>query len=189
MLKDAWGFVEQDFSEKQRYLNPQLTENVSGGRYAPYILQNLTSSPLVYRVYQGLADSDQFDVSKEKDGKIVQPGAAVPIYLNDTPVEQLFGYRPTCSSDNLTERQSNGVAHHLMTIQLDGMSVPSASVSMDLVGLTYFEVDFSNISQYNVNTKENGVVDAKNGFVVPVVFDVSMLRYSKLIRLYSTVCI
>ncbi|KAK6259268.1 hypothetical protein SCA6_013742 [Theobroma cacao] len=189
MLKDAWGFVEQDFSEKQRYLNPQLTENVSGGRYAPYILQNLTSSPLVYRVYQGLADSDQFDVSKEKDGKIVQPGAAVPIYLNDTPVEQLFGYRPTCSSDNLTERQSNGVAHHLMTIQLDGMSVPSASVSMDLVGLTYFEVDFSNTSQYNVNTKENGVVDAKNGFVVPVVFDVSMLRYSKLIRLYSTVII
>ncbi|XWS30007.1 hypothetical protein CRYUN_Cryun24cG0081100 [Craigia yunnanensis] len=189
MVKDAWGFVEQDLSEKQRFLNPQLTENISRGRYAPYILQNLTSLPLVYRVYQGLDDSDQFDISKEKDGKIVQAGASVPIYLNNTPVEQLFHYRPSHSSDNLSERQSNGVAHHLMTIQLDGMSVPSAPVSMDLVGLTYFEIDFSNTSRYNVNMKENGAADAKNGFVVPVVFDVSMQRYSKLIRLYSTVII
>ncbi|XVF23437.1 hypothetical protein REPUB_Repub13aG0038400 [Reevesia pubescens] len=189
MVKDAWGFVEQDPSEKQRFLNPQLTENISGGRYAPYILQNLTSSPLVYRVYQGLADSDQFDVSEEKDGKIAQAGASVPIYLNDTPVEQLFRYRPSHSSDSLSERQSNGVAHHLMTIQLDGMCVPSAPVSMDLVGLTYFEVDFSNTSQYNVNLEESGASNAKNGFVVPVVFDVSMQRYSKLIRLYSTVII
>ncbi|XP_022765514.1 uncharacterized protein LOC111310374 isoform X3 [Durio zibethinus] len=189
MFKDAWGFVEQDPSEKQRFLNPQLTENISGGRYAPYILQNLTSSSLVYRVYQGLVDSDKFHVSDEKDGKIVQAGASVPIYLNDAPVEQLFQYRPSHSSDNLSERQSNGVAHHLMSIQLDGVSVPSAPVSMDLVGLTYFEVDFSNTSQYNVNLKENGAADAKNGFVVPVVFDVSMQRYTKLIRLYSTVII
>ncbi|XVF82463.1 hypothetical protein PTKIN_Ptkin16aG0050400 [Pterospermum kingtungense] len=192
MIKDAWGFVEQDLSEKKKFINPRLTENISGGRYAPYILQNLTSSPLVYRVYQGLADPDQFDVSKEKDGKIVQAGASVPIYLSNTPVEQLFHYRPTHSSDNLSERQANGVAHHLMTIQFEGMFVPSAPLSMDLVGLTYFEVDFSNSSQYSVNMKENGASDAKNannGFVVPVVFDVSMQRYSKLIRLYSTVII
>ncbi|KAG4203337.1 hypothetical protein ERO13_A05G394600v2 [Gossypium hirsutum] len=189
MVKDAWGFLEHDSSEKQRFLDPQLTENMSGGRYAPYILQNLTSSPLEYHVYQGLASSDQFDASKEKDGKIVQAGASVPIYLNDIPEEQLYHYRPSHSSDNLSERQSNGVAHHLMTIQLDGMSVPSAPVSMDLVGLTYFEVDFSNNSQYNVNLKENGATDGKNGFVVPVVFDVSVQRYSKLIRLYSTVII
>lgn len=192
MVKDAWGFGEQDLSEKKRFINPQLTENISGGRYAPYILQNLTSSPLVYCVYQGLAGPGQFDVSKEKDGQIVQAGASVPIYLSDKPEEQLFRYRPTHSSENLSERQQNGVAHHLMTIQLDGMSMPSAPVSMDLVGLTYFEVDFSNTSQYNVKTKENGASEAKNannGFVVPVVFDVSMQRYSKLIRLYSTVCI
>ncbi|KAK8498349.1 hypothetical protein V6N12_032902 [Hibiscus sabdariffa] len=189
MVKDAWGFMEHDSSEKQRFLDPQLTENISGGRYAPYILQNLTSSPLEYHVYQGLADFDQFDVSKEKDGKIVQAGASVPIYLNDIPEEQLFHYRPSHSSEDLTERQSNGVAHHLMTIQLDGMSVPSAPVSMDLVGLTYFEVDFSSNSPYNVNLKENGAADGKNGFVVPVVFDVSVQRYSKLIRLYSTVII
>ncbi|XVF77080.1 hypothetical protein PTKIN_Ptkin14bG0011200 [Pterospermum kingtungense] len=61
---------------------------------------------------------------------------------------------------------------------------------MDLVELTYFEVDFSNTSQYNVNMKENGASDAKNannGFVVPVVFDVSTQWYSKLIQLYFTV--
>ncbi|XVE86346.1 hypothetical protein DITRI_Ditri18aG0027900 [Diplodiscus trichospermus] len=189
MVKDTWGFMEQDHSEQQRFINPQLGENISGRRYAPYILQNLTSLPLVYRVYQGLTDSDHFDVTKEKDGKTVQAGASVPIYLSDTPLEQLFHHRPTHSSGNLSERQSNGVVHHLMTIKLDGMSVPSAPVSMDLVGLSHFEVDFSNTSQYNLNMKENGASDAKNGFVVPVVFDVSMQRYSKLIRLYSTVII
>lgn len=49
---------------------------------------------------------------------------------------------------------------------------------MDLVGLTYFEVNFSN---------DNKGADANSGFLVPVVFDVSVQQYSKLIQLYSTV--
>ncbi|GLT57665.1 hypothetical protein SLA2020_306220 [Shorea laevis] len=189
MFKDAWGLMEQDVHENRRLLNCMLTEKMSGGRYAPYVLQNLTSLPLVYRVYQGLVDSDQFDVSEMKDGKSVLPGATVPIYLNDTPEEQLFRYRPAHSSDKLSEKQPNGVVHHLMTIQLDGSPVPSAPVSIDLVGVTYFEVDFSNATKYNMNVEEKGTANTNTGFVVPVVFDVSVQRYSKLIQLYSTVII
>lgn len=49
---------------------------------------------------------------------------------------------------------------------------------MDLVGLTYFEVNFS---------KDNNEAVANSRFLDPVVFDVSVQQYSKLIQLYSTV--
>lgn len=187
MFKNAWGQREQDHSENQKLPNCLLTQKVSGGSNAPYILQNLTSLPLVFCVYKGQVDSDRFSVSQMRDGKYVQPGATVPIYLNDTPEEQHFRYKPVQSSDKLSEKQPHGVSHHLMTIQLDGSPVPSAPVSIDLVGVTYFEVDFSNALTYNMNVKDKGTSNI--GFVVPVVFDVSVQRYSKLIRLYSTVTI
>ncbi|XP_044509521.1 uncharacterized protein LOC123228248 isoform X4 [Mangifera indica] len=200
MVKDAWGLMGPDnHCENPIFLNSQMSENISEGRYAPYVLQNLTSLPIVYNVYQGTFSSGGFGVSELKDGKSVQPGASVPIYLNETPDEQLFCYRNAYSSDRLSDKQSDAVTHHFMTIQLDGTSVPSGPISMDLVGLTYFEVDFSKASKTeeikrsehmlkrnrdnigNVNSSTN------SGFVVPVVFDVSVQRYSKLIRLYSTV--
>ena len=88
------------------------------------------------------------------------------------------------SSDRLSEQKS-GVAHHYISIQLDGTSVPSAPISIDRVGLTYFEVDF--YKAYNENGRDNST-HTKSGFEVPVVFDVSVQRYSKFIRPYSTVC-
>ncbi|KAJ4705608.1 putative Vacuolar protein sorting-associated protein [Melia azedarach] len=198
MIKDGWGVIEPDDQpENQTFSSHVITRNVSGERYAPYILQNLTSLPLTYNVYCGLLGSDEFDVS-DMDRKFVQPGDSVPIYLNETLDEQLYRYRPTYSSDRLSEKQVN-VAHHFMTIQLDGTSVPSAPISMDLVGLSYFEVDFSNASKpeesertgdtskSNMNNEESVNSNLSSGFVVPVVFDVSVQRYSKLIRLYSTV--
>ncbi|TXG57716.1 hypothetical protein EZV62_015545 [Acer yangbiense] len=200
MIKDAWGLVgPDDCPGNQISVNPQLTENIRGGRYAPYVLQNLTALPLTFSVCQGILNSNEFDVSGTKDGKPMQPGASIPIYLNETPYEQLFRYRSAYSSDRLSEKQSNAVAHHFMTVQLDGTSVPSIPISMDLVGLTYFEVDFSNASKkieseetgeaskYNMNIEENVNDNTNNGFLVPVVFDVSVQGYSKLIRLYSTV--
>jgi len=202
MIKDAWGWGllrPNDGPTNQIVVNPQLTENIPGGRYAPYVLQNLTALPLTFSVYQGLLNSDEFDVSDMKDGKPVLPGASIPIYLNEIPYEQLFQYRSAYSSDRLCEKQSNAVAHHFMTIKLDGTSVPSIPISMDLVGVTYFEVDFSKgskkieseetgeTSKYNMKNEENVSHNARNGFLVPVVFDVSVQGYSKLIRLYSTV--
>ncbi|KAI9153087.1 hypothetical protein LWI28_005759 [Acer negundo] len=198
MIKDAWGLVgPDDCPGNQISINPQLTENIHGGRYAPYVLQNLTALPLTFSVCQGILNSNEFDVLDTKDGKPMQPGASIPIYLNETPYEQLFRYRSAYSSDRLSEKQSNAVAHHFMTVQLDGTSVPSIPISMDLVGLTYFEVDFSKASKKieseetgeasKYNIEDNVYDNTNNGFLVPVVFDVSVQGYSKLIRLYSTV--
>lgn len=67
------------------------------------------------------------------------------------------------------------------------------------MGLSYFEVDFSkaskteefertgDTSKYKMNNGETATSNLSSGFVVPVVFDVSVQHYSKLIRLYSTV--
>jgi len=185
MIKDAWDLMEPyDHPESKKFLNSPFTKSMSDGRYAPYILQNLTSVPLVYYVYQGLGNPDEFDVSELRDGNHVQPGSSLPIYINETPEEPLFHCRPAHSSDRLHEQKSNAVAHHFITIQLEGTSVPSAPISMDLVGLTYFEIDFS--EAFNDNSEENGTY-TRSGFLVPVVFDVSVQRYCKLIRLYSTV--
>ncbi|ESR43047.1 hypothetical protein CICLE_v100108862mg, partial [Citrus x clementina] len=200
MINDAWGLIgPDDHPQIQLSSRPLITGTVPGGRYAPYILQNLTSLPLIYNVYRGLIGSDEFDVLDMKDGKLVQPGNSVPIYLHETPDEQLYRYRPTYSSDRLSDKQLNSVSHHFMTVQLDGTSVPSVPISMDLVGLSYFEVDFSkaskteefertgDTSKYKMNNGETATSNLSSGFVVPVVFDVSVQHYSKLIRLYSTV--
>ncbi|XP_059429987.1 uncharacterized protein LOC132163636 isoform X3 [Corylus avellana] len=185
MIKDAWDLMEPyDHPESQKFLNSPFTKYMSDGRYAPYILQNLTSVPLIYYVYRGLGTPDKFDVSEVRDGNRVQPGSSLPIYIKETPEEQLFHCRPAHSSDRLHEQKPNAFTHHFITIQLEGTSVPSAPISMDLVGLTYFEIDFS--KAFNDNTEENGTY-TRSGFLVPVVFDVSVQRYCKLIRLYSTV--
>jgi hypothetical protein len=44
-----------------------------------------------------------------------------------------------------------------------------------------------NVSKYDMDLEENARFNTDGGFVVPVVFDVSVQRYTKLIRLYSTV--
>lgn len=200
MVKDAWRVRElNDLPEHERASSPKLSENIFEGSYAPYVLQNLTSLPLVYHVFEGLVNADEFDVSELKDGRFVQSGASVPIFVSETPEEHLFQYGPAQSSDRLSEKQSHGVVHHFMSIQLDGMSLPASPISMDRVGLTYFEVDFTkaskktevektgNASKYDMDIEENVRFNTDSDFVVPVVFDVSVQRYSKLIRLYSTV--
>lgn len=202
MIKDALGLIgTNDIPQGQRFSNYLSNENINAGRYAPYIVQNLTSLPLVFHVFQGVANTDEFDVYSMKAGQSLKPGSSVPIYIHETPEEQLSRYSPAHSSDRLSEKQSIGVAHHFVTIQFDGTSSPSAPISMDLVGLTYFEVDLSKpankfevgkIGDDSINGKNKedyGRTEANSGFVVAVVFDVSVQRYSKLVRLYSTVCI
>lgn len=181
MIKESWGMMDtNNFPESQKLVNSPYVEHIYAGRYAPYVLQNLTSLPLVYHVYEGPVD--EFDVSEMKTGESVESGTSIPIYIKDEPEDHLLHVRPTHSSHRLNDQKSN--AHHYISIHLDGTSVSSAPISMDLVGLTYFEVDFS--KAYNENGQENRA-NGRSGFVVPVVVDVSVQRYSKLIRLYSTV--
>ncbi|XP_022855282.1 putative vacuolar protein sorting-associated protein 13D [Olea europaea var. sylvestris] len=86
MIKDAWGFM--GMTESSKFLNSRIRENLETGRYAPYILQNLTALPLVYNVCQGQVRADDMDLSQSKC--LLQPGSSTPVYVNESPEEQLF---------------------------------------------------------------------------------------------------
>ncbi|XP_010251472.1 PREDICTED: uncharacterized protein LOC104593388 isoform X1 [Nelumbo nucifera] len=200
MIEDAWNQAgPNDYSEGQGFLEHQTIDNVYTRKYAPYVLQNETSLPLSFQVYFGSVTETDFDVLPKEERNIVQPGTSVPIYIDESPEEQIFGDGPGHSSDRLGEKKSTGVLHHLISIQLHGTSRPSPPISMDIVGLRYFEVDFCNASDkieinksegasiYSRKVEEKNRIDPTTGFLVPVVFDVSIQRYSKLVRLYSTV--
>lgn len=186
MVMDAWHLMgSKDNSEGNKMIHSPSAEYIRARRFAaPYVLQNLTSVPLLCHVYHRPVNPDEVDDSEEKDGIYVQPGSSIPIYMDENTKEQLARYRPSCSSDSLNEQKSNVFSHHYISIQLDGTSMPSAPMSMDLVGLTCFEVNFSKAHSEN---DEDSRIDTDSSFVVPVVFDVSVLHYSKLIRIYSTV--
>ncbi|KAL2927751.1 putative vacuolar protein sorting-associated protein 13A [Bienertia sinuspersici] len=161
----------------QRFQNHQLVENLCVRRYASYTIHNMTSLPFVFYVYQGLGSAENVDFSTLVYQNTVPPGASIPVYIDGTLVEQALSYRPASSSEGLGKKLSNKAGHYFMTIQFEGTSQRSEPISMDLVGLTYFEANFSSDKR----------VDANIGLLVPVVFDVSLQRYSKLIQLYSTV--
>lgn len=196
MVKDAWSLMEM--TESPDLSNSQITKSPGTRRYAPYMLQNLTTLPLVYVCLRKLG-ADDLDVSPSKG--VLQPGSSTLIYINESPEELLFRYRPVQSSDRLNDKQLLEAAHRYVTFQLEGTSVPSAPISMDLVGRRYFEVEFSksshvsefhsDVNSIKINRKAegNGGTDAIRGFAVPVVIDVSVQRFTKLMRLYSTVCL
>ncbi|XP_068471404.1 uncharacterized protein [Phaseolus vulgaris] len=186
MFFDAPGLVRLDEHKGNKLLHSPCAEYMSARKCgAPYVLQNLTSVPLLYHVYHGLGNADGVRGSNETHAKYVQPGSSIPIYMDENTEKKLSRFRPSHSSDSLNEQRSNGFAHHYITVQLEGTSRSSDPISMDLVGLTCFEVNFS--ESYN-ETAEDSSLNTAPTFVVPVVFDVSVLRHSKLIRIYSTVC-
>ncbi|KAL5715325.1 hypothetical protein ACHQM5_017158 [Ranunculus cassubicifolius] len=200
LIKRVQGLTgSSDHLEKQKFFGSHTSENLHTRRHAPYTLQNETSLPLLFQVYQGRTTQNELEILSVKEGDIVYPGSSVPIYTDESPEEQVMRFRPPQSSDRLNEKTSFGVAHHLISIQLDGTSGPSMPISMDIVGLRYFEVNFSKALEKeavetntdSVNSKnkteEKREVDLNSGFVVPVVFDVSTLHYRKLVRVYSTV--
>ncbi|XP_056698931.1 uncharacterized protein [Spinacia oleracea] len=179
MIKESRGLVQiHEVSNNHRLNNLQCVENFCIRRYASYTIHNMTSLPLVFHIYQGLGNVEKVDVSTSADKNTVPPGASIPIYIDGTLEEQAFSYRPASSSEGLGKKLSGKAGHYFMTIKFEGTSEGSEPISMDLVGLTYFVINFSN---------DNKREDANVGLLVPVVFDVSLQRYSKLIRLYSTV--
>nr|XP_027100369.1 uncharacterized protein LOC113719357 isoform X2 [Coffea arabica] len=199
MMKDVWELPEiTTRSTSPRFFKSQIKENLDTRRYAPYILQNLTSLPLVFHICEGeLVEYE--NALPSKGGYILQAGSSVPIYVDETPKKQLFHDRLVQSSERHYSKQIVEAAHSFIIIQLEGTSIPSPPISMDLVGLRYFEADFSkpNTRSGIVDGVDNstgckkaqgdGRTETKSGFVIPVVVDVSVQRYSKLLRVYSTV--
>ncbi|XP_027919445.1 uncharacterized protein LOC114177994 isoform X3 [Vigna unguiculata] len=182
---DGPGLMRLDDHKGNKLLHSSCAEYMSARTCgAPYVLQNLTSVPLSYRVYRGLVNPDEFHGSNENHAKYVQPGSSIPIYMDENTEKKLSRFRPSHSSDSLSEQRTNGFTHHYLIVQLEGTSRSSDPISMDLVGLTCFEVNFS--KSYN-EAAEDGSLNTAPTLVVPVVFDVSVVRHSKLIRIYSTV--
>nr|XP_043636090.1 uncharacterized protein LOC122607220 [Erigeron canadensis] len=200
MIKDAWDPMELNvISENSRFMGAGTSENALSSRYAPYTLENLTSLPLVFYITKGSKNADGFDASSLKDGKYVQPGSSYPVYISDTPDKQTYSFSTSHSSDNLGERKIVDVQHHYIIVQLEGTSTLSTPISIDLVGVSSFEVDFSNAST-NMGVDGGGDISkgakefegnrrlySSSSYVVPVLVDVSVQRYTKLVRLYSTV--
>lgn len=200
MIKDALNQNGADeFQGNQEFSGFQNTDEIHTRRYAPYILCNDTSLPLIFHVFRGPVNTGNFDTFPNKDRNTIQPGFSVPIYVEPTLDEHFFHQR-TYSSERLVEKKMSAVAHHMISIQFNGTSGPSQPMSMDLVGISYFEVNFSQSKQLALTEvdrdsdipehgreKKQHRSDQNNGLVVPVVFEVSMQHYSKMIRLYSTV--
>ncbi|KAK7300278.1 hypothetical protein RJT34_11120 [Clitoria ternatea] len=185
MFFDALGLMGSEDHEDKKLLHTPCAEYMCARTCgAPYVLQNLTSVPLLYHVYHGPVNPDELCDSDKNHGKYVQPGSSIQIYMDENSEKKLSRFRPSHSSDNLNEPRSNVFTHHYITVQLEGASRAFGPISMDLVGLKCFEVNFS--KTYNETAEDDGINTAPT-FVVPVVFDICVLRYSKLIRIYSTV--
>ncbi|KAH9604179.1 hypothetical protein KSS87_004595 [Heliosperma pusillum] len=177
MIKEARGLMQiNEVPRCQRFQNYQFVESFCARRFASYVIHNKTSLPFVFQVYQGLGNAETIDTSSAAYENTVAPGLSLPIYIDGTPEEQSLYSRPP--SEGFTKKLSNKAGHYFMTIQFEGTYDKPEPVSMDLVGLTYFEVNFS---------RNNKGSCSDTGLLVPVVFDVSLQQYSKLIQLYSTV--
>ncbi|KAL1212574.1 hypothetical protein V5N11_021137 [Cardamine amara subsp. amara] len=184
-MSNSLELMETDAAPDNKGLSFYCTRNTNAERYSPYVLQNLTSLPLGYQVFQG-HDSDVLHMSAPVAQNFVQPGSSVPIYLNNSDTQLIPGR--SRSHFGCFSSESGDATHHYMTVQLDGTSFASLPLSMDRIGLSYFEVDFSKSNSSN-NVEKARKSDSGSSFVVPVVYEVSLQQQSKLIRVYSTVII
>ncbi|KAM3191147.1 hypothetical protein ACQJBY_068843 [Aegilops geniculata] len=168
-------------------------DDVHTRRYAPYILSNDTSLPFSFKVYRGAVNSDDIDSFSVVDENSVPAGYSVPIYVEETLDEFFFQHREARSSEHLIEKWMSAVSHYMISIEFDGTSRSSKPMSIDLVGIYFFEVNFSSskkpiLGEESLEAFGSGRKGSHHdGLIVPVVLDVSLQNYSKLVRVYSTV--
>lgn len=182
-MSNTLELMETDAAPENKGLSFYCTKSTNAERYSPYVLQNLTSLPLGYQVFQG-HDSHVLNMSAPVAQNFVQPGSSVPIYLDNSETLLIPGRRR--SHFGCFSSESGDATHHYMKVQLDGTSFASPPHSMDRIGLSYFEVDFSKSNSSN-NVEKARKSGSGSSFVVPVVYEVSLQQQSKLIRVYSTV--
>ncbi|KAJ0248608.1 Uncharacterized protein HA466_0156830 [Hirschfeldia incana] len=185
-MSNTLDLMETDDLPDDKRLSVHCTESANTERYSPYVLQNLTSLPLGFEVFQG-RNSHVINMSAPVAQNIVQPGSSVPIYLDNSDTLLIPDRRQ--SHFGRFSGESGDATHYYMKVQLDGTSFASPPHSMDRIGLSYFEVDFSKTSKSSNSVGKASKSGTGNSFVVPVVFEVSLHQQSKLIRVYSTVII
>lgn len=179
--------------------------------YAPYWLQNDTGVAITYWL---LGSRNNRNETGNPDGgwcsgsgTVLEPGNSVPLYHQGSTEEILSRRR---NSGLLRRAEPAKIfeflpQHRMICVQMEGTFRPSPPLSMDLVGSRSFEASFSEnefgngyISNANNNTGklsrqssfqklEVDNRDKGDVFRTPVVFEVTVQRYSKLIRLCSTV--
>lgn len=176
--------IETDAIPDDKGLSIYCTTSTRTEQYSPYVLQNLTSLPLGYQIFRGHG-SDVPDMSAPVAQNFVQPGSSVSIYIDNSDTLRIPDRR---RSQFGFSNESGDAIHHYMKVQLDGTSFASPPHSMDRIGLSYFEVDFSKTSNSSDNIEKASKSGSGSSFVVPVVYEVTLQQQSKLIRVYSTVC-
>lgn len=200
MIKDMLdGFRSDDCPGNHQVEEYSPLGNAHVRRYAPYFLQNDTGMLLYFWLIRGPTIVENNEILDRAVRSSVEPGCAMPLFVEETPEELFQRRRPNQSSERLVDRKSSGSRHHMICIQLEGTSRASMPMSMDLVGLRSLEVDFSKTFGTRQRHQEQdppagiGIQETINKaysnskFVVPVILEVSTQRYSKLVRLYSTV--
>ncbi|KAG0604647.1 hypothetical protein M758_10G186100 [Ceratodon purpureus] len=185
-------------------------------QYAPYWLQNDTGVAITYWLIGSRHNRDEMDDVDggfggwgSRSGTVVEPGKSVALYQQGS-VEEISCRKRNSGLLSSTEPAKMFevlLQHRMICVQIEGTSRPSPPLSIDLVGSRSFEASFSenesgdgynpsgnntpgNISRQNSFQKlEADNRDKGDVFRTPVVFEVTIQRYSKLVRLCSTVSV
>ncbi|CAM6098991.1 unnamed protein product [Calypogeia fissa] len=204
MFGDSWK--ERNGDDDFKIRDPQSAESSSMRRYAPYWLQNDTGVPLSYWLCGASRSKENDDDAKTSSfgsarsswgslsGDVVQPGCSVPLYVEEGPDEAFVRRRAGKSSDGYNARKIFNMLllHRMICVQLEGTSRPSVPLSIDLVGSVSFEAIFSDDSGDGGSRPNKGSfqeIESERGgsFSAPVIFEVTVQRYSKLVRVCSMV--
>jgi hypothetical protein len=204
MAHDAWS--DDSMARDTRLGN--------SSQYAPYWLQNDTGVAITYWLIGSGHNRDDMDYVDgdfggwgSGSGTVVEPGKSVALYQQGS-VEEISSRKRNSGllrSSEPAKMFEVLLQHRMICVQIEGTSRPSPPLSIDLVGSRSFEASFSeNESGDGYNSSVNSTPgnlswqssfqklemdnrDKGDVFRTPVVFEVTIQRYSKLVRLCSTV--
>ncbi|KAL2613042.1 hypothetical protein R1flu_024734 [Riccia fluitans] len=206
MFNESWSASKgEKLSADFSCTDSQSAENLSMRRFAPYWLQNDTGIPFSYW-FVGTAKNKNHDnedptsslrnIGKLGGGEIVQPGSAVPLFIEEG-LDEMFDRRRTGPvADEYNSKKLFGQhLHRRICVQLEGTSRPSLPMSIDLLGSKFFEAVFSEGESVDGSSRNSQgsfqEIESEKGefFHAPVFFEVTPQRYSKLIRVSSMVSV
>eukprot|EP00850_Spirogloea_muscicola_P003009 SM000012S25271 [mRNA] locus=s12:33265:51265:+ [translate_table: standard] len=114
-----------------RTKTPLTSDVTSSDLYAPYSLRNLTGEVMRYWLSNG---SEVYQPGSSATSGTLLPGMDVPLWFDG--MEELQTDQDSERRDAQKKRQR--ARHRCISIQLDGMSLPSSPISVELVGTWAF---------------------------------------------------